>query len=316
MRHENPAWLDTAITLGWSTIQRESRGVPLVKRRRGGRLHVEELGCGTYGCVLPTDAPDVVVKVTVDTSEARFVALTLCQGLQSPGLTAYYAIERLPGERKLDWDDKPRQIFALWRAAAHDVGRTELALFRRDIPDALRSEIDDFIVRANRFQAWASELQDIDIASKEYLLEQIKAPELDQGAALVSIDDSLTVRLGEAPKGSNLHAASLIAACRTEAMLMASYAPEAGGLVGQTLLDLISDDIVLADVHAGNLGRLAEGPHGKLVIIDPGHAVMLRRKIGKRAEECLIETHRPHGIRAPNPLAHANVVSLADYQRS
>lgn len=324
VRHENPAWLDTAVTRGWSRILRESRGVPLVQRRRSGRLHVEELGCGNYGCVLPTDRPEIVVKVTVDKSEARFVALTLrSRALRSAGLTKYYALERLPGARKLDWDQKPRAIYALWRAAAHDVGRVELALFRRTIPRKLRRELDDFIVRATRFRDWASELQDIDLDREGYLLDDLEAHQRRRPAAmgkldavpgshLVSVDDRLVVRLQAAPKGSLLRAGSLLAACRTEATLMASYAPYAGGLVGQTLLDLISDDIVLADVHAGNLGRLEDGPYGKIVIVDPGHAVFLRRKVAARAEECL-GGHRH--ARKPNPMP-ANVVSLAAYQRS
>lgn len=318
MRHDNPAWLDTAITHGWSTILRESRGVPLVRRQRSGRLHVEELGCGVYGCVLPTDVPEVVVKVTVDSSEARFVSLVLGnRRLQSPGLTEYYAIERLPGARKLKWDRKPRQIFALWRAAAHDVGNVEGKLFGRSIPPALRREVKHFLTRADRFQTWASELQDIDLESKVYLDEQISASELEAGAALVSVDDGLDVGLEAAPKGSNLRAASLIAACRTEAVLMASYAPEAGGLVGQTLLGLLSADVILADVHAGNLGRLAYGgPYGRLVIIDPGHAVMLSRTIDQQADQSLLHADRPHGIRTSNPLAQANVVSLSAYQRT
>lgn len=130
------------------------------------------------------------------------------------------------------------------------------------------------------------------------------------GTHMVSVDDRLVVHLQDAPKGSILRAGSLFAACRTEATLMASYAPEAGGLVGQTLLDLISHDVVLADVHAGNMGRLEGGPHGKIVIVDPGHAVFMRKKLAKQAEECLLDTHRTG--RMANPLGQANILSPAD----
>lgn len=295
-----------------------------MQRLRSGRLHVEELGCGNYGCVLPTDQPEVVVKITVDKSEARFVALTLdVPRLQSPGLTAYYAIERLPGSRSLQWDQSPRKIYALWRAAAHDVGRVELDLFRRTIPKTLKREIDDFIVRSNRFRDWASELQDIDLSSDGYMYDLIPAALLRKGADLVSVDDALLVQVQAVPEQPSLtehidntwriRAASLIAACRAEATLMAAYAPEAGGLVGQTLLSLMDEDIVLADVHAGNLGRLKDGRHGKLVIVDPGHAVLLRKKLAMRAEDALRETNRS---RMDNPAAQASIVSLAAYQRS
>ena len=61
----------------------------------------EELGCGHYGCVLATESPGTVIKLTTDMSEAAFVS---GQGTD-PGQTAG---ERAELVRTLRVHERPR----------------------------------------------------------------------------------------------------------------------------------------------------------------------------------------------------------------
>jgi hypothetical protein len=49
------------------------------------------LGCGVYGCVMPTSDVRVVFKITSDPDEAGFVAAALGEPDQPPGVVAYFA---------------------------------------------------------------------------------------------------------------------------------------------------------------------------------------------------------------------------------
>lgn len=90
---------------------------------------VEEYGCGHYGCVMPTNEPDLVMKLTSDPSEAWFIARALTLEPTS-GIVEYKKIFAL------DATHKSRSLFVLWRTEAHDIGSWQYSLGRKNDPYA------------------------------------------------------------------------------------------------------------------------------------------------------------------------------------
>ena len=87
------------------------------------------LGCGYFGCVYPTQDPEIVMKITTDPSEASFAATRV--GIVSPsgGIARYYAGYRIPGLHYLrgepDYDSDfgvKERVFVLWRESADPAG--------------------------------------------------------------------------------------------------------------------------------------------------------------------------------------------------
>jgi len=118
---DNPPWLTKAVAGSFEDLEGKVKPAWLprledVKPARGGlagKLH--ELGCGAYGCVLPTLDPKVVLKATTDVTEAQF-AETLARDLVVPVTVAYHQVTSLPAKRN------GRRIYLLWREEAKDVG--------------------------------------------------------------------------------------------------------------------------------------------------------------------------------------------------
>lgn len=79
---------------------------------------LEPLGCGFYGCVYPTPAPDVVLKLTTDPSEAAFVtaAMRIHGDRFPPGIVHYYRIDATTSSHD------GRGAYLIWREAADHVG--------------------------------------------------------------------------------------------------------------------------------------------------------------------------------------------------
>jgi len=113
---------------------------------RDGIAPMTQFGCGWYGCVMSTWAPNVVLKLTTDTSEAMFANVAANAGreqlgearwrklnpverarFQPPGVVKYFAVAKLKGINLRGRDDKEeraggRSVYLLWREAAHDIG--------------------------------------------------------------------------------------------------------------------------------------------------------------------------------------------------
>jgi len=289
-RAANPAWVDTAITKAWPELQRSI--APPIVTTRGKRRHAEELGCGNYGCVLSTSRDDVVLKITSDPTETAFVSLLLRHELQPDGIVRYFEVLRLPGERR------GRELFAIWREAAYDVGTVTGRHSWEDIAAKWRQ----LLYRLNRFKWWAHEIR-AELKRQDDpwpLIEQALAPEayrragdlveLGRGEMLGHGISREQMRLGSWSSIADaviltrwpirdpvLKLAVLLRACEMTAQLMGSE-PE-GYLIGEALESLLDEGILLADVHAGNIGRVDRPDHaGAIVITDPGHAVFLRRE--------------------------------------
>lgn len=103
MEHGIPAkWLPRQDALG-------SRGATITSR-------VTELGCGAYGCALPTLDPTIVLKVTTDETEAQF-AEKLSKTLVVPVVVKYEAV------MNTGMKHQGRPIALLWREEAKDIGK-------------------------------------------------------------------------------------------------------------------------------------------------------------------------------------------------
>lgn len=118
----NPAWVTRVVGERLERIETEMppRWVPRLSsvRVQRGRVsaRLRELGCGAYGCVLPTLDDHVVLKITTDQTEAQF-ARDLSDKLVAKICVEYLAV----------WDttashDK-RPVFFLWRESAQRVGQ-------------------------------------------------------------------------------------------------------------------------------------------------------------------------------------------------
>lgn len=119
----NPPWLTNLVGDFWGVLEKK---VPpgwfpklsRVRPARGGRISAEmkEYGCGNYGCVLPTDDPAVVLKVTTDATEAHYAAY-VAKTMPVEVTTRYLLAVELSAKHK------GRKVSLLWRESATMVGK-------------------------------------------------------------------------------------------------------------------------------------------------------------------------------------------------
>lgn len=122
---ENPPWVNTVIAQHWNSLVDKVKPETLPKivsmhpSGRGielaGKLH--EFGCGAYGCVYETQAPNLVMKVTTDVTEAEFAA-QIFPDLKIWVTVRYYTVAHLK-----DAEHDHRKVFLLWRESAAEVGK-------------------------------------------------------------------------------------------------------------------------------------------------------------------------------------------------
>lgn len=118
----NPAWVTGVLASSYETIadQVPAKWLPQlmgVRKTRGKELRAEltEFGCGAYGCVLATQDPKVVLKVTSDESEAGFA-------VEYASLATAVCVEYTTVIR-LSKIHQGRMVHLLWREAAAHVGK-------------------------------------------------------------------------------------------------------------------------------------------------------------------------------------------------
>jgi hypothetical protein len=278
----NPPWLNRVISQSWPAIERRvgPELMPTTVPGAGRKIEVEELGCGHYGCVVPTGKPGIVMKLTSDPLEAHFVAAALRIGRFPLGIVHYASVYSLPAEYR------QRQLFVLWREEANDVGalsgldaRTAGWFLQYDPYD--QASLRHFRKRLQAFQWWASEFKAIvDRATdmKRTLAEMIRYEAWAR--ELVDLEHVEDREIGRSKrpfphlKGAR-RLAVLLRGCEILAEMMANESK--GDLVGEALEFYLQNGLLLADVHAGNVGHVRRADFAKPVwaITDPGHAVPL-----------------------------------------
>jgi hypothetical protein len=135
------AWVDQALLQVSDALSSRVDWAWLPKELDPGdapRPHsVVEYGCGSYGCVMPTNQQGLVLKLTSDGSEAWFAyqAMELAKAVGWPkGIVRY---RRVIGLRDQKWKD--RQLYLLWRDEARQVGRP------REIHPNLPDLLDEYM---------------------------------------------------------------------------------------------------------------------------------------------------------------------------
>lgn len=212
------------------------------------------LGCGVYGCVMPTSDVRVVFKITSDPDEAGFVAAALGEPDQPPGVA------------ELEQRRRGRPVYAIWREAASDVGallmpygptsRAFYALRRfRYAAVSLRSA-------ARRSKSRAFVADSISEARARHRYLSYSEIETERGLA-----SAISSRRGVA-RGAMAYAAA-------EMHAHALSRIEGVHDVGESLVEWIGRGVLVCDVHPGNLGLVVRRLVRRTVITDPGQALLL-----------------------------------------
>jgi hypothetical protein len=242
--------------------------VPKHTTKRGGKVTVEEFGCGHYGCVMPTDDPEVVCKITSDAAEAVFVAAALSLGSFPEGIVKYFGVFELPGEHR------KRKTFILWREAATSVGLRTDSDYDTYATNNLRrflylfkncaSAARDSLKNANDVAAMLASAK----AQSDWAWEQSRKIDLNRDEGASAIDSFL----------SYIRGAGRVAFALTMCDVIAETMENTDGceLVGDALRHYLTEGILLADVHGGNVGKVKRT--SGYIITDPGHAVGLEER--------------------------------------
>jgi len=133
----NPPWVTSTLAKHYEILDDQVPSVWLpqlaavTSKRNRVIADLVEYGCGAYGCVLATNDPKVVLKVTTDDTEAEFAA-QLASELVAPICVDYRMVVRLSGHHQ------GRRIHLLWREAAEHVGG-----LRAELGDTADQEVGD-----------------------------------------------------------------------------------------------------------------------------------------------------------------------------
>jgi len=311
-------WVDAAMTGVWPTVQRcaPQGAVPTLARgwidSGRHRVSVNEYGCGLYGCVMPTETPGVVLKITTDGLEAAFVHFALRHPWPA-GIVQYYGAYAMPLEYMGHYmqgesvegvgvpNDRP--AYLLWREEAYptkyathkDLGfpkgpklsssplplQAAAALLRRY--RTLAQLVRRAITRArpeNVLELLVTIQSQLKHLPARLRRENRKIQNTDQSVYVLSTASDRARGMAE----DGAVAAEALAFCRVVATAMQQN--EHVALIGYALDFYASEGMLLADVHPQNVGlrsparaeALGHDPEA-MIIIDPGQMVPLRPKL-------------------------------------
>ncbi len=279
----NPPWADRIIVDNWILIESKigSELMPLPSHTK--KASFAEYGCGQYGCVYPTRTPGKVFKITSDMTEAAFIScfLRIDKSDRPTGIVEYNGVWEVPST-----SHKKRSVCVLVREEATDVGgllklvprgeeqkqlgyKTDLVIDRlnafRDYADIARSrirkskDISKILDEIGKLQGWAEDTVDYSVASMRYSTRE-------------------TVQ--SVIRGTNGARSAALALRACEIVSDEMTGEGIGYMIGETLRELLREGLLLADVHANNVGQVDRNGTGRgnWVITDPGHLVPLSMK--------------------------------------
>jgi hypothetical protein len=252
-------WVDKTWRSAMSRIAAKVPEAWLPKRMSERPLRVAEYGCGHYGCVMPTSEPGLVVKLTSDPAEALFVAWMLSVERPEWGIVEYKRIYALEGAGY-----RGRALYVLWRSEAYAVGSLSTLASPWSNKDTYEQrsaatgikKLGDVKFLAGRardqLKRWRARVNDVEYAE---LLRQVWNA-YENGAGRNRFANEIAERL------------NLVRGDMQE--LESTYLMDG---IGHTLLHYLERGVLLADVHANNIGR-DDPDGGAFLITDPGHAVV------------------------------------------
>ncbi len=260
---QNPAWTNSALLRQWDDIERlvGRARMPKVNSHTANKLVAQEYGSGVYGTVMPTNTKGIVVKVTSDPTEATFAYMLSKMGRYPEGIVKYYDVFELEGERR------GRPIYVLWREEAYDVGKSLTRQAANMLVD-LRSEIDPAFRLTYSEPERSEHLRPIKSAARAYR----KHTGYERGGSGPNLVGKAKMWLSD----KDVRAGYGIDAARAIADNLAHG--DSGRLVGAAIRDLIDRDILLADIHPGNVGKVPRRGQMRTVITDPGNVGFLTNK--------------------------------------
>lgn len=208
-------------------------------------LSKKYLGCGSYGCVFPTNKDGVVFKITRDEREIDLVKFLIKNNVFLDGMVGYYGI--VP----LDEEVNDVTLHALWREEAYDLGVV-----------TGRSRFADRLIMLKKIGI------EIDYLSISFSISKAdpasRSPRITNMARTTSSPEEL---MGVIPDEERL------------AVLLAMYDYEAKSMrneIGKSLLELHGMGFVLCDIRIPNIGTVLRGGEPEYAIVDPGMSLYVK----------------------------------------
>lgn len=256
----NPAWTNHALFRQWDDLEYlvGHANMPKITSKTAHKLKAKEYGSGAYGTVMPSNTKGIVVKVTSDPTEATFAYVVQKLRKYPEGMVKYYEVFRLDGTHS------ERPIYIIWREEAYNVGKS-LTPQAEEMLLALRDHADPAFQLTSWPDLKEENLGPIVSAAKTYR----KHTGYEHGGTGPGFVDAIKLLFS----GDLTKAGYGVAAARAIADDIAHG--DSGRLVGAAIRDLIDQDILLADIHPGNVGKVPRRGQKRTVITDPGNVATL-----------------------------------------
>jgi hypothetical protein len=269
----NPPWVTEVIAAHFPAIMDSvpAEWQPLMEdahaTRKGLVVEIPEYGCGVYGCVMPTDDPHVVLKITTDESEAEFAQKLLPRIRPEPaGFVRYLKIIKL-GKHKINGQQRP--VYAVWREEADDVG--ELADVS-SIPRRDRKHTGDLIFQQKGAATEAFFMMhkhkgifEKALKMRDKAILRVETPDI------MDDDEPWTDMAALSDKAEALALLLAYHEAKCQRLAADKVAPE----IGRALLTCLMNGYLVSDVHEGNIGRVKRNGESIWVITDPGNVAVL-----------------------------------------
>ena len=291
---ENPRWVDRALKQCAEEVQKVARNNGLPMPVGGPRF--KELGCGHYGCVLPTEDDSIVFKLTSDRTEGEFLRRTLSNemSIQDPedyqwGMVIYHAVV------ELDFTYRNKPVYAIWREEASNIGGLiptfgELRTFDGQEKKASLAHLTLFLIGASSARDTLKRASN----PRQTLRNARLRADWAHGYVMEHWVDAVRNQMQDqyyyrrdpwtAVKSADRVAVGL-ALCEAVIMYLQTSDRYLGS-VGFVLDHFFGQGIILADVHANNIGQVVREfaiyddedveVDEIWAITDPGHAFFLR----------------------------------------
>jgi hypothetical protein len=287
----NPPWADKIMFANWKQVatfaQKQKLPLPTPNLPPSRKIAWNEHGCGKWGCAYPTEDPTIVCKLTADMSEAEATVgiASLQKKPDMDGVVRYYGIMPLRGKHAAPDEKRPTNVSLIWREAA-DCGPSlpeqaeKMKGAQKTAADTSWQLLYNALVAADMGRQIHAQVRDLPafVAQVNRLLPAARKEALeDQDDLLMLVGDAFDehdrkLTYSEGPEG--------FAYCIAAFELIHTALIKVGVLkqVSETLLQLLRNGILLADVHDGNICELNR-PNGRYwVITDPGQAVYIGQK--------------------------------------
>jgi hypothetical protein len=271
-------WSDKILNNAWDRVGTAVPESWLPAREARSRTKFTELGCGNFGCVMPTSDPGVVLKLTSDKSEAQFARIAM-EYDWVPGIVTYHKVVQVA-----DAERRRRPVYLLWRQAADDVGflqRSGVAWGNPgdDYDKRMANKAADYLMKLKREGMTVQDKMGRAMKNAASPEERVALMERAWAAYMQSGDRHFrAAQEGRTHwRGDGRGVSAIGDACVVANDFMGELINNSVGYaIGEgAQFYLEEQQILLADLHLGNIGKDADGT---ALIIDPGVAIQVGPK--------------------------------------